>query len=207
MVSIHAPVKVRLKRCHDAIGGLSFNSRTCEGATPKRGNQPRTHTVSIHAPVKVRHCQPFQRSDIAVSIHAPVKVRLAKVWIFLPVILFQFTHLWRCDDYNHNYQQPYSFQFTHLWRCDASLILLITNSHMFQFTNLWRCDLPFSLLQLRRVFQFTHLWRCDEIYKAWNHIICVSIHAPVKVRRWNCTQPDSCNTVSIHAPVKVRLIS
>ena len=98
VVSIHAPVKVRpllraeihgerefqfthLWRCDHIVDisrdpEISFNSRTCEGATT-------TKKMIDYNPI--------------VSIHAPVKVRLLKQSTLYDNPKFQFTHLWRCD--------------------------------------------------------------------------------------------------------------
>ena len=54
MVSIHAPVKVRLYLGKHLITSNSFNSRTCEGATVPDMVDYHIERVSIHAPVKVR---------------------------------------------------------------------------------------------------------------------------------------------------------
>jgi len=58
--------------------GRSFGlfSVTREGATEKAVKAREEAEVSIHAPVKVRHTQKQENSQIkTVSIHAPVKVR------------------------------------------------------------------------------------------------------------------------------------
>ena len=50
-------------------------------------------TVSIHAPVKVRHELAVEGdSDGVVSIHAPVKVRHQHISPFCSLGVFQFTH-------------------------------------------------------------------------------------------------------------------
>ena len=73
---------------------ICFNSRTCEGATPKRGGKLGQALVSIHAPVKVRLFQKsYNALKLNVSIHAPVKVRLKKQKIERQKTMFQFTHL------------------------------------------------------------------------------------------------------------------
>ena len=58
---------------------VSFNSRTCEGATTHIPAISYTVMVSIHAPVKVRLAVEVNNGKITyVSIHAPVKVRRLK---------------------------------------------------------------------------------------------------------------------------------
>src|SRR5512133_473030 len=77
LVSIHAPVKVRLNvRFHWWLN-RSFNPRTCKGATAVVAYSIVANGVSIHAPVKVRlrDCG-LPEVQSQVSIHAPVKVRL-----------------------------------------------------------------------------------------------------------------------------------
>ena len=54
IVSIHAPVKVRLQKSYNTLKLKGFNSRTCEGATGSRERRNQGIRVSIHAPVKVR---------------------------------------------------------------------------------------------------------------------------------------------------------
>ena len=76
---------------------VSFNSRTCEGATGLLSLFYLQCLVSIHAPVKVRLGLINLEALIPVSIHAPVKVRQNTDAKILEVYKFQFTHLWRCD--------------------------------------------------------------------------------------------------------------
>ncbi len=54
VVSIHAPVKVRLILCIKIESSDSFNPRTREGATIAKNTVEQIGAVSIHAPVKVR---------------------------------------------------------------------------------------------------------------------------------------------------------
>ena len=120
LVSIHAPVWVRLYDVYIVIGLLEFqfthpcgcdinskslprwvrcfNSRTRVGATPYLFQLSAKHDVSIHAPVWVRlsrTCGPTQSN-----------------W-------FQFTHPCGCDRPNSEQCVPLSgFQFTHPCGCD-----------------------------------------------------------------------------------------
>ena len=62
-VSIHAPVKERLRG-----GGMhweqdSFNSRSRKGATSVLAEQVRSSNVSIHAPVRERRQGAYRRTD------------------------------------------------------------------------------------------------------------------------------------------------
>ena len=54
MVSIHAPVRVRLFRAGIRPETISFNPRTREGATWRALARAIEEKVSIHAPVRVR---------------------------------------------------------------------------------------------------------------------------------------------------------
>ena len=55
MVSIHAPVRVRLFNIFIGTSGDNgFNPRTREGATVSSVGQAKFNPVSIHAPVRVR---------------------------------------------------------------------------------------------------------------------------------------------------------
>ena len=75
-VSIHAPVKVRLRPNAYFKRKFGFNSRTREGATAVIPETIGVARVSIHAPVKVRrYCAGCRVDRTFVSIHAPVKVR------------------------------------------------------------------------------------------------------------------------------------
>ena len=120
LVSIHAPVWVRLYDVYIVIGLLefqfthpcgcdgkcpassyylfSFNSRTRVGATQQAFNLESVDAVSIHAPVWVRlhGCSGTTRRP-HVSIHAPVWVRPATGRAFATVSAFQFTHPCGCD--------------------------------------------------------------------------------------------------------------
>ena len=119
LVSIHAPVWVRLL-CPVRIGRIpGFNSRTRVGATTDDGNGNGLVIVSIHAPVWVRprvdgnliHALSFNsRTRVGatigrearsvhgnVSIHAPVWVRPRAVCHCGPRAEFQFTHPCGCD--------------------------------------------------------------------------------------------------------------
>ena len=58
-VSIHAPVKVRREKSLLPSPPLGFNSRTREGATQISLIYWKKTFVSIHAPVKVRHMNAF----------------------------------------------------------------------------------------------------------------------------------------------------
>ena len=62
IVSIHAPVKVRLIRFPHKSIALCFNSRTREGATPTATAEHIYYMVSIHAPVKVRRRVPSEKT-------------------------------------------------------------------------------------------------------------------------------------------------
>ena len=54
LVSIHAPVRMRLAALRELNAAQSFNSRTREDAT-RQAVDPRGHKeVSIHAPVRMR---------------------------------------------------------------------------------------------------------------------------------------------------------
>ena len=66
LVSIHAPVKGRLKRKNFLLCRICFNPRPREGATKAHGWSNRWTEVSIHAPVKgrpIRHrCESICKS-------------------------------------------------------------------------------------------------------------------------------------------------
>ena len=120
LVSIHAPVWVRLYDVYIVIGLLefqfthpcgcdgkcpassyylfSFNSRTRVGATQQAFNLESVDAVSIHAPVWVRlhGCSGTTRRP-HVSIHAPVWVRPTGSTGSNCSTWFQFTHPCGCD--------------------------------------------------------------------------------------------------------------
>ena len=74
-----------------------FNSRTCEGATPQRGTTPSLDSVSIHAPVKVRHTCCKMRV-LGTGFNSRTCEGATWAWCLSRVsVRFQFTHLWRCD--------------------------------------------------------------------------------------------------------------
>ena len=96
-VSIHAPVRMR----HNDImlSSLFFVSIHA----PVRMRPGLRHSricavVSIHAPVRMRRdCLILYDDYYIVSIHAPVRMRLMTPQVHHENPLFQFTHPWGCD--------------------------------------------------------------------------------------------------------------
>ena len=142
-VSIHAPVKVRLKK-HISTKALIH--------------------VSIHAPVKVRlsvYC--VNSPCFIVSIHAPVKVRRELIAVGGYSIKFQFTHPWRCDK-NRNHKKYIKLCFNSRTREGATSTffeLHFANTVSIHAPVKVRQDWKISKVSCQ-VFQFTHPWRCDE---------------------------------------------
>ena len=199
LVSIHAPVKVRLSiktifggykmfqfthlwRC-DVHGQRrrdnrqGFNSRTCEGATPDDDFIDTVNGVSIHAPVKVRRSLPG--------------CTIQYCW-------FQFTHLWRCDmEKLEVLAQADSFNSR---TCEGATISYWDNLSFLSVSihapvKVRRAG--FFVTIFRNKFQFTHLWRCDNLCKSFSYCKRVSIHAPVKVRppyKWHSFRYFSFNS-------------
>ena len=183
-ISIHAPVKVRLLRlippllqnlfqsthlwrCDNYIffvflDVIYFNPRTCEGAT------------SVYS-------LPLIMYDI--SIHAPVKVRLHSTTLFGMVLNFNPRTCEGATEIFFHLLYRVIFQSTHLWRCD--IWVMVSQKHLWDF-NPRTCEgatIWSVIFCTFNPFQSTHLWRCDMEQSAWNGKWGISIHAPVKVRQ------------------------
>ena len=185
LVSIHAPVWVRLYDVYIVIGLLEFQFTHpcgCDGKCPASSYY--LFSFNSRTRVGATHAIPFPWVGLCVSIHAPVWVRHNRPSIWNPLMLFQFTHPCGCDCMVAVGQLAGPmFQFTHPCGCDQQCFENCYNPAPFQFTHPCGCD-PGALSRRFRLpgfnsrtrvgatpnffirassdrFQFTHPCGCD----------------------------------------------
>ena len=123
LVSIHAPVWVRLYDVYIVIGLLEFQFTHpcgCDGKCPASSYY--LFSFNSRTRVGATHAIPFPWVGLCVSIHAPVWVRHNRPSIWNPLMLFQFTHPCGCDCMVAVGQLAGPmFQFTHPCGCDQQV--------------------------------------------------------------------------------------
>ena len=161
-VSIHAPIRVRLRSVAGLVLGHRFQSTHPYGCDHLCICKLLWPPVSIHAPIRVR--QDFYRrvfEVIKVSIHAPIRVRLhilgGEVFYFVvsihaPIRVRHSGVVLNALDKGFNPR-------TH------------TGATPHWDTDLWDGE-----------FQSTHPYGCDRRFSLHTFHVVVSIHAPIRVR-------------------------
>ena len=163
LVSIHAPVWVRLYDVYIVIGLLEFQFTHpcgCDGKCPASSYY--LFSFNSRTRVGATHAIPFPWVGLCVSIHAPVWVRHNRPSIWNPLMLFQFTHPCGCD-------------------CMVAVGQLA--GPMFQFTHPCGCDPQRGghLQPFRRFNSRTRVGATNG-FNGFKLFHMVSIHAPVWVR-------------------------
>jgi len=210
-VSIHAPIRVRLRRYCIKIATSRFNPRTHTGATKAERDRKKGEGFQSTHPYGCDECRlsdGFDDPGFNPRTHTGATPNSRQL---LSVSTFQSTHPYGCDGMSRMASAVRS-GFNPRTHTGATLRpVRPIQIKAFQSTHPYGCDIVQHGLVFRTQFQSTHPYGCDMTDLDKIAIMLVSIHAPIRVRRstkWHLmdtwmfqsTHPYGCDDPVIFPP-------